>query len=167
MRFRLVGVAELIVEVAKIAIGIIAFVVFAVISTQIAVAQTSPKVAAKADVPVNAFGNTAANITACPALSDYQRFYKLLDDDPSAAFAFARDHACVELEGNTSVKVAKIVGDTSCVLPSGTYDCVWTSSHRIKSFMDAETRAITDEVNRVFDRAHPECKRKNKPDYCY
>jgi hypothetical protein len=126
----------------------------------------APITDASAQVPLNAFGRTAADITVCPVRTDYLRFYALLDDDTHAAFAFARDHRCIELEGETTVKVDKIVGDTSCVRPSDAYDCVWTSSHRIKSLVDADTKALIDNVNCAFDKAHPECKSRNSPDYC-
>lgn len=122
--------------------------------------------AARAQVPVNAFGRTAADITACPVRSHYLRFYALLDDDTHAAFAFAHDHNCIELEGDTTVKVDKIIGDTSCVRPSGAYDCVWTSSNRVSSLVDAETKALINDINREFEKMHPECKSKIRPDYC-
>lgn len=128
--------------------------------------SAAPASAETANVAVNSFGSTAANITACPSRSDYLRFYALLDDDPIAAFNFARNHKCVELEGETTVRVDQINGDNSCVRPSGAYDCVWTSSLRIKSLVNSDTKALIEKANRVFDQTHPECKGKVKPDYC-
>jgi hypothetical protein len=99
---------------------------------------------AHAQVPVNAFGSTAANTTACGSRGDYMRFYALMSTDLSAASAFASDHKCIRLEGDATVRVDQIVRDTSCVRPSGAPECVWTSSDRINPLVDAKTKAIQD-----------------------
>jgi hypothetical protein len=105
-----------------------------------------------------------------------------------AQLSFVSQH-CVYVEFYTEVLVEQsaVWHAARCVRPRGDTHCVWMKSSAIVSKAEAlrvraereaeeakdraETRAIREQFNTTFDKAHPECKEwktnKNLPEHCY
>jgi hypothetical protein len=123
-----------------------------------------------------------ANVYACATASDLARYYAILahnlaslhNDDP----VLSTPSGCTTIDAGSEVQLVQVTGDLVCLRQHSQppASCLWAKRVAVESKAafdhdQREQKSIKENVNRVFDRQHPECKawqtNKHLPDYCY
>jgi hypothetical protein len=123
-----------------------------------------------------------ANVYACATAPDLARYCAIIahnlaslhNDDP----VLPKPSSCTTIDAGTEVQLVDAKGDSVCLHQRNqpTAICLWAKKIAVESKAayahdQQEQKSISDKVNQVFDRQHPECKewrtKKNLPDYCY